>query len=107
MYSEQEAQQLKQFGMRIRALRQAHGFSQESFADACQMHRTYMGGIERGERNLSLLNILKIAATLNLSPSELFAELPIVGNVFYATATPVTTCLQEAPAAPYHPQRKD
>jgi transcriptional regulator with XRE-family HTH domain len=46
--------------------------SQEEFADRCGMDRTYMGGIERGERNLSLTNIEKIAKTFAISLSELF-----------------------------------
>jgi transcriptional regulator with XRE-family HTH domain len=46
--------------------------SQEEFADMCGLDRTYIGGIERGERNLSLLNIEKIARTFRVSLSELF-----------------------------------
>lgn len=42
------------------------------FADLCGLDRTYVGGIERGERNLSLVNIEKIARTFKISPSELF-----------------------------------
>jgi transcriptional regulator with XRE-family HTH domain len=46
--------------------------SQEAFADLCGLDRTYMGGVERGERNLSLINIEKIAVTFEVSLSELF-----------------------------------
>jgi transcriptional regulator with XRE-family HTH domain len=46
--------------------------SQEEFADMCELDRTYVGGIERGERNLSLLNIEKIAVAFSVSLSELF-----------------------------------
>ncbi len=46
--------------------------SQEEFADLCGLDRTYIGGIERGERNLSLVNIEKIARTFEISLSELF-----------------------------------
>lgn len=46
--------------------------SQEAFADMCELDRTYIGGIERGERNVSLVNIEKIAKTLRVSISELF-----------------------------------
>lgn len=46
--------------------------SQEEFADMCRLDRTYIGGIERGERNLSLVNIEKIAQTFRVSLSELF-----------------------------------
>lgn len=66
---------LVRFGQRVRALRQAKGFSQESFAAECGLDRTYMGGIERGERNLALLNIDRIAQTLGISISELTDEL--------------------------------
>lgn len=46
--------------------------SQEEFADLCGLDRTYIGGIERGERNLSMVNIEKIALTFKISLSELF-----------------------------------
>jgi transcriptional regulator with XRE-family HTH domain len=46
--------------------------SQEEFADMCGLDRTYVGGVERGERNLSLINIEKIAKTFRVSMSELF-----------------------------------
>ncbi len=48
--------------------------SQEEFADMCGLHRTYMGGIERGERNLSLVNIEKIAQAFKISLSALFRD---------------------------------
>jgi len=48
------------------------GVSQEAFADLCGLDRTYVGGIERGERNVALVNLEKIAKALNLSLSELF-----------------------------------
>lgn len=64
----------KQFGVVIRKNREAQKLSQESLADLVGVHRTYMGSIERGERNISLLNIRRIASALNLKPSELFAE---------------------------------
>jgi transcriptional regulator with XRE-family HTH domain len=48
------------------------GISQEELADSCGLDRTYIGGVERGERNVSLLNIHKIALALRLSLSELF-----------------------------------
>lgn len=63
---------LVKFGLRIRELRQAGGFSQETFAEVCGLDRTYVGGIERGERNVSLRNINLLAIALNCSISELF-----------------------------------
>ena len=62
---------LKRFGQRVRELRRAQGLSQEAFAAKCGLDRTYMGGIERGERNLALRNIEKISLTLGVTPSEL------------------------------------
>jgi transcriptional regulator with XRE-family HTH domain len=60
------------FGRAIRTRRKKLGVSQEAFADMCGLDRTYIGGVERGERNVSLVNIEKIAKTLRLSLSELF-----------------------------------
>ena len=60
------------FGRAVRQRRAKLGLSQEEFADVCGLDRTYIGGIERGERNLSLLNIEKIAQTFKISLSELF-----------------------------------
>jgi transcriptional regulator with XRE-family HTH domain len=66
---------LERFGQRVRALRKAQGYSQEAFAAACELDRTYMGGIERGERNLALRNIELIARTLDISLSQLMEGL--------------------------------
>jgi transcriptional regulator with XRE-family HTH domain len=60
------------FGRAVRRKRHKLGVSQETFADLCALDRTYIGGIERGERNVALLNIEKIARALKLSLSELF-----------------------------------
>ena len=62
----------KQFGRRIRVLREAMGISQEELADRAGMHRTYLGGIERGERNPALKNIGALAKALEVDISELF-----------------------------------
>lgn len=62
---------LIRFGERVRQLRKARGFSQQSFAETCGLDRTYIGGIERGERNVALRNIEVIAKSLGLSVSEL------------------------------------
>lgn len=61
------------FGTRIRQLRTERGWSQEAFADKVGLHRTYIGSIERGEQNLSLQNIERLAVTLGVSLAELFA----------------------------------
>ena len=62
----------KKFGERVRALRKERGYSQEAFADACGLHRTYVGAIERGERNVAIDNIAKIAAALKVDTGDLF-----------------------------------
>lgn len=62
------------FGKAVRKRRRKLGVSQEEFADMCGLDRTYIGGIERGERNVSLVNIEKIAKTLRISLSALFRE---------------------------------
>jgi transcriptional regulator with XRE-family HTH domain len=64
---------LKQFGKQIRKLRREQGLSQEELALEAKLDRTYIGGVERGERNVSLLNIMKIAKALGVSPDELFS----------------------------------
>ena len=61
-------------GRAVRRLRTAAGYSQESFADACGLHRTYMGAVERGETNISLDNIERIARALRLTPAQLLNE---------------------------------
>lgn len=66
---------LKRFGDRVRELRKHEGYSQESFADECGLDRTYMGGIERGERNVALRNIGKIAEALGISIAELMRDI--------------------------------
>jgi transcriptional regulator with XRE-family HTH domain len=62
----------KQFGLRVRALRKEKGISQEALAHASDLDRTYIGGVERGERNISLVNIHIIAAALEVPVRELF-----------------------------------
>ena len=65
----------KQFGEAVRKIRMSQGESQESFAELAGLHRTYIGGVERGERNISLINIKKIADALRISLEELFRRL--------------------------------
>ena len=63
---------VRDFGANLRALRRARGHSQEGFADLVGLDRTYVGGIERGERNPSLKAILAIARALEVEAGELF-----------------------------------
>ena len=64
----------KVFGERVRALRQAANLSQEELAEACGLHRTYVGAAERGERNISLLNIIVLSRALRIKPSSLLED---------------------------------
>ncbi len=59
------------FGMRVRKLRGKQGLSQEALAELAGFHRTYLGGVERGERNPGLLNIVAVARALGVTPSVL------------------------------------
>ncbi len=65
---------LERLGASIRARRKALGLSQEALADAAQIDRGHMGKIERGERNVTFLNILKIASAVGWKPSELLDD---------------------------------
>ena len=62
----------KAFGVRIQELRKAHGMSQEKFALQINMDRTYYASVEAGRRNISIVNIQKIANGLNVSLADLF-----------------------------------
>ncbi|WP_035812702.1 helix-turn-helix domain-containing protein [Jiangella gansuensis] len=59
------------FGRRVRELRKELGLSQEELADRADLHRTYVGSIERGERNVALINIHRLARALHVSPRDL------------------------------------
>jgi transcriptional regulator with XRE-family HTH domain len=72
--------QLAALGIRITALQTDRGWSQEGFADRCGLDRTYIGGIERGERNLAVLNLLRIARTLGVSVGSLFETTAFGGS---------------------------
>jgi transcriptional regulator with XRE-family HTH domain len=63
---------LRQFGNRVRELRQKRSWSQEELAHRCQLDRSYIGGVERGERNVSLVNVHKIAKALGVRIRSLF-----------------------------------
>ena len=63
-------------GRNIRRRGLAAGLSQEAFAHACGLHRTYIGAVERGERNITLGTLAKIAAALSTPPVELLRETP-------------------------------
>ena len=67
---------LRRLGRRVRELRQRAGFSQEELAHRANLHRTYIGGIERGERNIGALNLFRIARALGVKPGDLLAGNP-------------------------------
>lgn len=62
----------KVFGARVRSLREGRGESQESFAHKAGLHRTYVGAVERGERNVSLDAIWRLADGLETTPAAFF-----------------------------------
>jgi transcriptional regulator with XRE-family HTH domain len=66
---------LKRFGARVREMRKERSLSQEALAAICGLDRTYVGGVERGERNVALKNIEAIARGLGVSLSELMRGL--------------------------------
>ena len=63
------------FGRRVRQLRLARKLSQEKLAELADLHRNYVGGVERGERNVSLINIVKLAHGLSVRPAKLIESI--------------------------------
>jgi len=64
----------EKIGIRLRELRKLKGFSQERFAFECELDRTYIASIEQGKRNVSIVNIEKIAKALNMSVYDFFEK---------------------------------
>jgi transcriptional regulator with XRE-family HTH domain len=64
------------FGKVVRSLREQRGYSQEELAERAGIHRNYVGGVERGERNVALENIVKLAGALSVRTRDLFESLP-------------------------------
>ncbi|MDO9473734.1 MAG: helix-turn-helix transcriptional regulator [Caulobacter sp.] len=69
-----DEQQLVRLGNAIRLMRKSLSLSQETLADSAGIDRSHMGKIERGERNVTFLNLARIAAAMNCKPSELLAD---------------------------------
>ena len=69
-----EGQLQKIVGRNLRRYRLEHGYSQEAFADYMGVHRTYFGAVERGERNLTLQTLEKIADFIGVDPRDLLNE---------------------------------
>ena len=76
------------FGRRVRELRKARGFSQEELAHRAGMHYTYVGGIERGERNPALVNIGALAGALGVSLADLVRRAQGATETVGVSATP-------------------
>ena len=64
-----------QFGQTVRKLRKRLRLSQEQLAERADLHWTYIGQVERGERNISLLNIVKLARALGVEPAKMLAQM--------------------------------
>jgi transcriptional regulator with XRE-family HTH domain len=67
---------LRTLGSTIRELRDARGLTQAQLGEACSLHRTFIGSVERGERNVAVLNLRRIAKTLRVPLSDLFSWEP-------------------------------
>jgi transcriptional regulator with XRE-family HTH domain len=65
---------LQQVGFRIRELRISRGLTQAQLAESCGLHRTFIGSVERGERNVAILNLRLIARTLRVRPPDILAD---------------------------------
>jgi len=63
--------ELELLGDNIRRIRREKGVSQEKLAELASLHRTYLGGVERGERNVSLMNLIRISRALSVLPEKL------------------------------------
>lgn len=75
MESKRKNAVLRKFGASVRHFRRMAELTQEEFADICEIDRSYLGGVERGERNLTLVNVIKICDALKINPSEMLADL--------------------------------
>ncbi len=73
-YNKEDTEILIAFGLRMRSYRQKKNISQEELAEQTDLHRTYIGSAERGERNVSLINIYKIARALDIPVSSVVAD---------------------------------
>jgi transcriptional regulator with XRE-family HTH domain len=74
MAKQKKADIRERFGFAVKMRREELGLTQEGLADKAGIHRTYLSDIERGSRNLSLINVERVAVALSLSLSELFSR---------------------------------
>ena len=70
----EEREFLREVGARIRAQREARGLTQAQLAQQCGLHRTFIGSVERGERNVSILNLRLVARVLRVPLTELITD---------------------------------
>ncbi len=63
----------RQFGESVRELRKSAGYTQEELADVAELDRSYVGSVERGERNLSIENVCRLAIAIGVSPADFFS----------------------------------
>ena len=75
-----EQQFLRRLGLCLRERREALNLTQEQLASKCQLHRTFVGSVERGERNVSILNLRVMANHLRVSLAELFESASVTGH---------------------------
>lgn len=75
-----ESALLDSFGLRVKELRKQQKISQERLAEISELDRTYISSIERGQRNVSLLNIVKIAAALKTTASYLLEGIEVINE---------------------------
>jgi len=73
---EPASEELREFGRQVRRSRERLAWTQEPPSQSCGLHRTYVGGIERGERNPTLLAVHKLARGLRVTAAELLGECP-------------------------------
>ena len=77
-YSKEDGNILKQFGAAVKAGRDGLGISQETLAEKAGPHRTYVGGVEQGRRNVSLLNIVKLSQVLGVEAASVFEHMKTI-----------------------------
>jgi len=74
LYSMQQDSLAQKLGSAIRTARSANGWSQERFADSISMHRAYYSSIERGEKNITVATLVRLAAGLGVKPHQLLQD---------------------------------
>jgi len=96
---------LRTIGLTIRALRRERGLSQEALAELAQIDRSYMSSVERGLRNVSVLNVARIAAALDVPVRDLLGPREVIRPAASASAPPRRQPLGEMVAADWKPGR--